>query len=88
MIKPTDEIVSDAIEVSWRVAHSAETLDKWLHYWSMVQHELTGAWCLLNYGPITDPEREAEMKEHIHFLRGIAHTLQFRAHDHPLPPQG
>jgi len=77
-MKPTDEIVSDAIEVSWRVAHSAESLDKWLHYWSMVRHELTGAWCLVNYGAVT--ERKAEMLEHIQFLRLMTDTLQFRTY--------
>ena len=87
-MKDSDQIVSDAIEVSWRVAQSAESLEKWLHYWSLTQYELTGAWCLVNYGVVTDPERKAELMENIQFLRGIAHTLQFEDYDHPFPPQG
>ena len=85
-MKPTDEIVSDAIEVSWRVANSANTLEQWLHYWAMVQHELSGAWSLAHWGACEAP-LAAELKEHIQFLRGIAHTLQFDAYDHPFPPQ-
>ena len=70
------------IEVSWRVAQQATTLEQQLSYWDMVREQLHGMWLLLNYNPELAFEQREELLDDLAFLRAVATERKFQ----PLTP--
>jgi len=70
--------LSLTIEVSWRVAQQATTLEHQHLFWDIVREQLYGMWLLLNYNRelLPDEQRE-ELMGDLELLRAVANELKY-----------
>jgi len=64
------ETLSEAIAITWRIAHEQNTIDEWDRWWRIAYQELDGMVSLIIYAAAG-----REIMEDAQFLREVARTL-------------